>query len=572
MGTTSGGRRWGWIALLFTLSCGGGAEEPNGAADPIAPGAEAPMDDDLAEVSGDWALATVFFQLERWPEVRDAFRSILASEPPEELRQILSGSLTEAFEVGRADRIVAALNELRGVDGERPMVVRFGETDDTGLEPAIAVARRGVEGAAQPTGGVRHVLAVPATDPDQLEPALRRAFEHICREDQWQNGTLECRGWPLHLEAESRWVFVVFGSLDEPLRGSGEASETLRWAMDVRWPGAVHFRHSGLRGMAIHDGLQRMRRFLRYENEPRYVREYMARQLSRVVAARARTSPHRIDLDEAALAIRSSPAALLFVGHLTPHATDALARDAADPPSTPERTERQHLELRSALPLRVAARAVEPPFAVGRDTPQEAMRSVFRCGPYCFFGALAQPLGGGRLLTDLSATELFTEHVRYVHDSSLGEGGFRAHLDLAQIARVEGGRDARKIAALFPALHLDARVQGATVAGAIGVRPRPVFEVPPLAEGERSPHDPAQLRCLEQLEVATITVLEALQSVSPSQHSALLERGKSEATAPLSCITDPELRAEAESFLEALDAIATITAPPPPPEPQDLTP
>ncbi len=571
--TGSRRRRSSWLALCAALvSCGGGsAPEHGGAVDPIAPGAEAPARDDLAEVSGDWAVATVYLQLERWPEVRDAIRQSLAGEPPGMVREMLEASLVDALAMSGARHLAAAVRELRGVDPERPMVLRLAETEDDELGSVAEVAERGLEVAPEEAQRVRHVLAVPATDPDVLEPALRRAMEALCRRyGQPESDELRCGGWSVRFEAEARWVFVVFGSLDMPLRGTGDASGTQRWAMDRRWPASVYFRQSALRGAAVHLGIRSMLPAVAHASD--YVEQMMAAGLSEVVAAHARTAPHRAELDEAALAVRSSPAALLFVGHLTPHATTALARPSGDQPPAPPRTERQFLEIRSALPLRAARDAVSPPFAVARDTPQSAMRSVFRCGPFCFFGALAQPLGAARLLDDLSATEAVAEHVLYVPFGSLGAGGLRAHLDIAQVARVEGGSDLRMIADLVPALHLDARVEGSAVAGAIAMEAQPFFEVPPLRAGETEPFPPDQLDCLERLEVATIATLQALRGVDPGSFPGLAREGRQEAEAPLECITEPALRSEAESYLAALDAITAMMAPEDPPTTQDLNP
>lgn len=563
--------RSGLALFLLILACGGGStEEPSGGAEPVAPGAEVPVDDDLAEVAGDWALATLFFQPERWPEVRDAIRGLLASEPPTDVQRMLSAPLDEALAMAGARPLAAALNELRGVDPERPMVVRYGETTSADLEPVVEAARAEPPGLVEP-GGIRHVLAVPAADPDQLEPSLRRAFIELCSSERWVNDELECRGWTLRIEAESRWVFVVFGELEAPLRGSGQPSGTLRWAMDARWPAAAYFRRSKLRSMAVRHGLRQMSRALAHASTD-YRGGLTVAGLGEVVMAHSRTAPYRADLDEGALAIRSAPGALLFLGHLTPHATDALAREAAEPGDPSPRTERQHLEIRSALPLRLAARAVAPPFALDRDSPQAAARSATRCGPFCFFGAMVQPLGAARLLTDLNATEVLAEYVRYVNDPSVGAGGLRAHLDLEQIGRVHGDRGIRQIAALVPALHLEARVEGPTLAGAIAVQPQPRFEVPPLADGERSSRDPAQVRCLEQLETSVIGALGALAGVDPSHFSRILEAGKAEASATLGCITDAELRNEATSYLEALETFGALLEPEPEPEPQNLSP
>jgi len=550
------------------LACGG-RSEPEESSDPIAPGAEAPVDGDLAEVAGDRALATVFFHPERWPEVRDAIRDSMATLP-EEVRHFLSLSAVDALREAHARRMADALSELRGVDTDRPMVLRFAETNDDGLARVTALAADGFRLSDDPPS-LRHVLAIPASDPVQLERSLGRALDHLCPPDD--DGARRCPGgWSVRVEAESRWVWAVFGELDAPLRGSGEASGTMRWAMDPRWPAAAYFRHSALRGTGVHVGLRQIRRALSYAS-PEYLNEMAVAGLADVVASHARSAPHTTEIDEGALAIRPEPASLLFVGHLTPRSTDALAAAEAEATGVPSpRTEHQHLEVRSAIPLRGALRHVPPPFAVPRDGPRDAMRAVFRAGPYSFFGTVSQPLAVARLTTDLHAMEAIAEHVRYVPDSSVGPGGLQAHLDIAGIARVEGGRDLQKISQLVPALHLNARVEGATVAGAIGVQPGLPFVVPPLRAGERRDHDPRQLACLEQVELGTIAGVQALRAIDPAEYARMLEAGKAEASRSLDCITDPALRAEADGYLRALDAIGALGAPPPPEPVQELTP
>ncbi len=571
MGSIGGGRRWrwSWLTLVGLLACGGGANEPGDSADPIAPGAEAPVDGDLAEVAGDRAVATVFFHPERWPEVRDAIRGSLATPLPEEVRHFLSLGNVDALRESGARRMADALSELRGVDTERPMVLRFAETNDDGIARVTELAADGFRLSDDPPG-VRHVLAIPASDPVALERSLGRALDHLCRPEE---GERRCPGgWSVRIEAESRWVWAIFGELDAPLRGPGEASGTLRWAMDPRWPAAAYFRYSALRGAGVHIGIRHIRRALSYATSE-YMNEMTVAGLAEVVASHARTAPHATEVDEGALALRPDPAALLFVGHLTPEATDALA--AAEPEPTDAvspRTEHQHLEVRSALPLRGATRQVSPPFAVPRDGPREAMRAVFRAGPYSFFGTVAQPLAVARLTTDLRAMEAVAEHVRYVPDRSLGEGGLQAHLDIDSIARAEGGRDLHEISQLVPHLYLNARVEGATVAGAIGFEPNLPFTAPPLGAGERRTHDPRQLACLEQVVIGTVATLESLRAIEDAEYSRLLQTGKAEARQSLECITDPPLRAEADAYLAALDAIGELGAPPPPEPVQDLTP
>lgn len=560
--------RWSWLTLIGLLACGG-ANESEESADPIAPGAEAPVDGDLAEVAGDEALATVFFQPHRWPEVRDAIRGALAAPLPEEVRHYLSLPLEEALRAAHARRMADALSELRGVDTERPMVLRFAETNDDGLAWVTELAANDFRLSDNPSG-IRHVLAVPASDPVALERSLGRALDHLCRPE---NGERRCPGgWGVRIEAESRWVWAIFGELDAPLRGSGEASGTLRWAMDPRWPAAAYFRHSAMRSTAVHVGVRQMRQALAYASAD-YLNQLATAGLAEVIAAHSRTAPYGTEVDEGALALRAEPASLLFVGHLTPRATDALAAADAEPSGVPSpRTEHQHLEVRSALPLRGAVRQVVPPFAIPRDDPRRALRAVSRCGPYCLFGTLSQPLASARLATDLHAMEAIAEHVRYVPDSSLGQGGLQAHLDIAGIARVEGSRDLQKISTLVPALHLNARVEGATLAGAIGVQPNLPFTTPPLGAGERQAFDPDQLACLERLEQSTVDTLEALHSIDGAQHSQVLQAGKAEASRSLTCITDPTLRAEADAYLRALDAVGQLSAPPPDEPVQELTP
>jgi len=449
------------------------------------------------------------------------------------------------------------------------MVFRFAETKDDGLATLSRIARDGAMADPELTA-VRHVLAIPATDPALLERSLGRALDHLCRPE---DGERRCPGgWSVRIEAESRWVWAIFGELDAPLRGSGEASGTLRWAMDPRWPGAAHFRHSAMQGAAVHSGIRQIQMALAYAASA-HMNRLTAAGLGDVLAAHARTSPRSAEIDEGALALQPEPASLLFLGHLTPRATDALGSAAPEQAGAPSpRSGHQHLEVRSALPLRTALRAVPPPFAIPRDDPRSAIRATWRCGPFCFFGTAAQPLAAARLITDVHAMEAVAENVRYVPDASLGEGGLQAHLDIANAARVEGGRDLQKIAQLVPNLYLNGRVEGATLAGAIGFQPGLPFTTPPLAAGDRHSYDGEQLRCLEQLELATIGALEGLRAIDPAEHSRLLQAGKTEANRSLACVTNPTLRAEAEAYLIALDSIGALSAAPAPEPVQELTP
>ncbi|MAQ13933.1 MAG: hypothetical protein CMN30_03950 [Sandaracinus sp.] len=535
---------------LLLAACGGAAASPTIEASPVTPGAElAPTPDGVAAAAGDRAAFTFFVRPSLWPEFQRAVRTELAAPPEGYAERLLSASFAELLPLFGAADLAAMLAELRGVDEERPLIVRIGEAEDDGLAAILRVAE-------QPTraeSGLRHVVAVPARDVHEVRASLEEALRQVCD----RGGERRCPGGlPLTFAVRDDWVFAVLGTLDAPLRGA-EPGPIARWALDARWPAAVYVRPEAFQSAGVQTEIQRLQAAIASADASSRA-PLLAQGLGEVLTNHMRMTPEANELQELAIALRSSPASLAFVGRFSAATAAALANAGApDAPRNPPR-DGQFLVLRSGLDLVSAAQALPPPHAVVRDSRHQMMVSLVQCGTFCRFADAVQPLGGAHLALDHQLTDGVARYFRYEQDPAVAHGTLEGRFDIRGLANASGARTTAAIARSLPALHLRASVEGRALGGAIGASPDLPFRLPALETPAADPIDSAQLACLEGVQLAVTHALAAAPTTGGGARSLPYPAARAAAAEALSCLTDPGLRVEGQATLRALDAITAL--------------
>jgi len=537
---------------LLLAACGGGPSStaPTGES-PVTPGAElAPMDDGVAAAAGDRAAFTFFVRPRRWPEVQRAVMSELASEPSGELARLLNAPLSELLPLMGGAELAAALGELRGVDGERPIIVRIGEGGEGGLE---AIARVAQDPTVAPTG-LRHVVAVPATDVAEARASLERAMRHVCAvADRFR-----CEGnLSVSFEVAGDWVFAVVGDLDAPLHAAAPAGVIARWTMDPRWPAALHVRPSAFQPAATQKALRTMLR-ARQVLEGDLRTEITAQGLAEVLMFHARTTPEAHEIQEMGLALRTEPASLAFVGRLSALAAQALSTAGApSQPRTPQGPER-FFRLRSGIDLVEAAR-LRPPLHGTEPGTGRAPPRLRRCGLYCEYADRVQPLAGARMQLFMNVPTRLNQHLSYEQDPTLAPGTLEALFDIQGVASATNAPTAKLVATLVPGVHFRATVEDGAFAGALGLRPDLPYALPVLEPASTSV-TAEELACLERLQLAALDAVVMPASTAAEVRRQQHAEGRAAATEALACLTTPALRAEGEATLRAVDAIHALLA------------
>ncbi|MEZ4247155.1 MAG: hypothetical protein R3B99_02805 [Polyangiales bacterium] len=146
------------VSLLALLLACGGSTPP--VAEPVTPTPGALAASELVEASELPAALTVVLRPDRWSEVTETVARWIGTDPPGDLRALLSSRPEDLLRL-ESRRWHLAASELTHLDRSRPVVFRLFEPRVEGLAQVLEV----VDGQRLP---YRHVILLPSAQPEAL--------------------------------------------------------------------------------------------------------------------------------------------------------------------------------------------------------------------------------------------------------------------------------------------------------------------------------------------------------------------------------------------------------------------
>lgn len=487
------------LVLVLCAACGGSETLTT----PVAvrtPGARATETVDVSWLGGR-ALVEVMVRPHRWPEVRDAARTLVGdARIPNDLERLLSApTFDEALAlVFRGGRIGSG---LPGIDLDRPVLARL-------FEPAAPVSFAQVMEVARGESSdplVHHWVFLPATDSDALTRALVDRLSERCE----PNGPhMRCNEHTVAVLPVDDWVVVAIDTDAPPERGSqGE----MGWALGH--PAAAHVRFSTMQEIGPTIGARRVANALR-SVDPSYREDMMSVATAELLTAHLHLQPWMEELDSVTIAVTTDPFG--FVGtarQTTKGAALPLRRGSATPSS------HAPLIVRTGFDME-AARAASPTVdtLAHYDEPRDVMHALQGCGTFCFQHSFSMPFSMARILRETGIVSA-TEDIAFVVDESLGGE------EVVMQAQVDQLPGLREIGTITPRAELRARRDGAYWVGALGFPETPSIEglaTPNAPIAPRVETDAEETRCVVRMTLDAIAGLNAITRVEPAQRQQIV--------------------------------------------------
>ncbi len=554
------------LALLWSAcsACGGAEVTPT-----PTPVVTAPASDPHAgHVFGDRALVTVLVRANRWPETQSALRTFFGTEMPmpRELQRLLDAqSFAEWLQV--ESRTWAGIaRELPGLDPDRPIVVRLWEPPETGLAGAVDVA---MGDGSVPT--VRHVVALPTRQPEQLADVLIERMER-CERREGPGRGLRCLEFRhVRLEPSNDVLFVVLNDpseVIEGLRSTAALPRTLRWATEVDAPVAVFGRGSAVRSAGAHIAAGTIAQALQGASEE-YRPPMRQMGLSEMTGMYLRTGEYTRELRDVAFALRTDEtASIVWAGELTPVGAAAVAAGMEGATATPAPSAEPGFALRTSLSFEAAMQAAEIPHGFhGAVEASDAAEAFQSCGWFCYLQTMASPLGYGRLAARVGLWGDGAEQPLPSVDPSLPAGRWDLTVDVAAVGERMGDRSLVRFAQHLPTVFVRSQFDGDSWLGTVSPNERLDFVPLPGTNGTSpAPPSPEAVACAERLGMQTQQVLRLAANMDPTANTreALAEvRGRA---LSIECdLSHLSIAADVEGYRRALSVIEASEPEAPPP-------
>ncbi|MCB9603665.1 MAG: hypothetical protein H6720_25380 [Sandaracinus sp.] len=517
------------VSLLALLLACGGSTPP--VAEPVTPTPGALAASELVEPSELPAALTVVLRPDRWSEVTETVARWIGTDPPGDLRALLSSRPEDLLRL-ESRRWHLAASELTNLDRSRPVVFRLFEPRIEGLVQVLEV----VDGQRLP---YRHVILLPSAQPQALLGELR---SRITCEEVAEG--LQCDRHVITLSArEGEVVVVVDGDGDAIAPRAGferDATSPLSITLHAR---AIREVGSGEGARAVHRALQGV--------DPEYHAQLMSAGLAEIAGAYLRTGPYGRELETVRIAVEPG-VGLRFEGRLTEHGAALLTTEG---PSTPSAVPSPNafVTVRSSLPIAAIRERAGLPFGAGNATdPRQIARAFQECGASCVWHALSTPFAHAALMRRATDGEGL-EALSVVHDASMPAGQLDVEWDVARMAEVVRDRELAQLAERVPRVYLRSRARGARWVGLLTRDATLPAPTPTGGSAAPSPHvDAASLACLERLGITVASALQTNAGLDEAERATVIGRARADAQTQAACVTDPNLAADRDAWLEWL--------------------
>lgn len=524
-----------------------GATTPTPVAAPAAAGTVPASE--LMTLAGSQAAVTLTLRLDKWSEAMAALRALVGPALPPQMLMLLSFDRPEAL-MAMAGREAAAMSQVDGLDRTRPIIVRLGEAPDD-LSAALAA------GTASAPSPLRHVAVIPATQSSVLLASLSAKATEGCNASG--PAQFDCDGRTLSLFEHGNWVLVAVSRTPiasaAALVGAPGREGTLAWALDARRPMSAHIRVHQARAFAMFDSAESMAGALAFVS-PSSRAEVAADGMTSIFNAFVHMSAFGQEVDTFAFSLRASPPSILGVAQLNATGQQRLALHTN---GLAAHVEPSAVTVRTGYDLRSISTAAPDAFTFANaQRPREVMRPLEECGPGCMLRVLAEPIAFSHTVNRIGAEE-FNDILAIQHRSDLAPGVIDVDIDMMRVATETGETDLRRMATAVPHVHLHSQITGSMWAGALGHAPNLALE-PATATAPRPSPSADQVACFNTLARTTLDAFESLGETPPAQRNASLAAATQAQNAQLGCVA-PELRAEAQSYVTALQQVSAILNP-----------
>ena len=490
-------------ALALVLLVGCGASETHTAAVDVQATQDAPPAGDMSWIGGGNAMIEVMIRPHRWPEVRDAARSLVAERTmPREIDELLS---TATF----VDAVALVLRgrfgrNLQGFDPERPILARlFEPTQPISFAQIVEVAKGNVEHAL-----VHHWVFLPATDAVALSASIREGLSRRC---QPAGEGLECGFHTVHLLSADDWVVVAIDTDQLPERSrQNDAS----WALGH--PAAMHVRFDKMRELGPYIGATRVDAALNAAvEEYRGVMRTMG--VAELLVAHMHLRPELEELDSMVIALSTEPLGFVGAARMTERGA-AIQLERGTATASPEAP----LVVRTGFDLN-AARANFPSFDVGvpyEESPHDFLRNIQDCGWFCFAHGVSLPFTSARMVRVLGALE--EAEIAFVVDESLSANEVQLDAELTQFPM-----PLRQLGQLVPTARLQARRESSHWVAALGFPETPSLEglAPPgVGIASRAVSSETERTCVARMMIDAIAHLKTIARSEGAEQAGFIQR------------------------------------------------
>lgn len=515
------------VSLLALLLACGGSTPP--VAEPVTPTPGVLAASELVEASELPAALTVVLRPDRWSEVTETVARWIGTDPPGDLRALLSSRPEDLLRL-ESRRWHLAASELTHLDRSRPVVFRLFEPRIEGLAQLLEV----VDGQRLP---YRHVILLPSAQPEALlgELTSRLTCEPVAE-------GLRCDRHVITLSARDGEVVVVVDGDGEEIapRAGFERDATSPLSITLH-AGAIREVGSGEGARAMHRALQGV--------DPEYHAQLMSAGLAEIAGAYLRTGPFGRELETVRIAVEPG-VGLRFEGRLTEHGAALLTTPASASTPSPTASPNAFVTVRSSLPLAAIRERAGLPFGAGNATePRQIARAFQECGVSCVWHALSTPFAHAALMRRVTDGEGL-EALSVVHDETMPAGRLDVEWDVTRMAEVVRDRELAQLAERVPRVYLRSQAQGARWVGLLTRDASLPAPTPTGGAAAPSPHvDVASLACLERLGLTVASTLQTSAGLDDAERATVLAHARADAQTQAACVTDPSLAADRDAWL-----------------------
>ncbi|MCB9631257.1 MAG: hypothetical protein H6721_03820 [Sandaracinus sp.] len=479
---------------------------------------------ELVEPSELPAALTVVLRPDRWSEVTETVARWIGTDPPGDLRALLSVAPEDLLRL-ESRRWHLAASELTNLDRSRPVVFRLFEPRIEGLVQVLEV----VDGQRLP---YRHVILLPSAQPQALLGELR---SRITCEEVAEG--LQCDRHVITLSArEGEVVVVVDGDGDAIAPRAGferDATSPLSITLHAR---AIREVGSGEGARAVHRALQGV--------DPEYHAQLMSAGSRRSAPTSA---PGPTGVSSRPCASRSNRAwGLRFEGRLTEHGAALLTTEG---PSTPSAVPSPNafVTVRSSLPIAAIRERAGSCSERGTRPIRGRSRELSRnAAPPC--GTRSTLFAHAALMRRATDGEGLRGALG-LHDASILAGQLDVEWDVARMAEVVRDRELASLGGACAARHLRSRRPGArwvSLATRDATLPAPTPTGGPrrraprrrgVAGVPRTARDHGRVGAADE------------RGLDEAERATVIGRARADAQTQAACVTDPNLAADRDAWL-----------------------